>query len=146
MEHMTLAPLNAPDTTLKAILDNVHTVAIIGLSDNPARPSYGVAVYLQRQGYQIVPITPKPAEILGVQAYPDLLSVPFDVDIVTIFRRPELVDPHVDEVIQKGAKALWMQLGVVHAAAAQRARQAGIPVFMDRCLAIDHSRAMGTPH
>jgi hypothetical protein len=127
---------------LRAILQNTHTIAVVGLSNDPSRPSYDVSRYMQRQGYRIVPITPKGGEILGETAYPDLQSVPFDVDMVNIFRRSEAVGPHVQEAIEKNARTVWMQLGIRNEEAAQRAQQAGLDVVMDRCVKIEHARLM----
>jgi predicted CoA-binding protein len=110
------------------------------LSDDPSRPSYGVAHYLQQQGYRIIPVNPEITEVLSERSYPDLASVPETVDIVNLFRRSTFVSGHVDEVIGKGAKLIWMQLGVRDEAAAQRARAAGISVVMNRCLAVEHGR------
>lgn len=130
------------DATLREILQNSRTIAVVGLSDDQTRPSYGVSQYMQRQGYRIVPINPGASQILGEQCYPDLLSVPFEVDIVDIFRRAEAVGPHVDEAIQKGAKTVWMQLGIRNEEVARRAREAGLQVVMDRCIKVDHMRLM----
>ncbi len=128
------------DDTIQRVLQETRTIAVVGLSNDPTRPSYGVARYLQSQGYRIVPVTRAATEVLGEQAYPDLLAVPFEVDLVDVFRRSEAVGPHVDEAIQKGVKTVWMQLGVRNEEAAQRARDAGIEVIMDRCIAIEHQR------
>jgi predicted CoA-binding protein len=125
---------------MRQALQEARVIAVVGLSDNPSRPSHGVAKYLQEHGYKIVPVTPKCEQVLGEQAYPDLLSVPFDVDMVNIFRRPAAVGPHVDEAIQKGVKTIWMQLGIRDEEAAKRARDAGIQVVMDRCTKIEHMR------
>lgn len=131
------------DTQMEQLLRETKVIAVVGLSADPARPSYGVARYLQSQGYQIVPVTPTTSEVLGEQAYPDLLSIPFDVDLVDVFRRSELVGPHVEEAIQKGVKGIWMQLGVRNPTAAAEAEQHGIQVVMDRCLAVEHRRLLG---
>lgn len=131
------------DTEMERLLRESKVIAVVGLSADPSRPSYGVARYLQGQGYRIVPVTPTAGEVLGEQAYPDLLSIPFDVDLVDLFRRSELVGPHVDEAIQKGVKGIWMQLGVRDPAAAARAEQNGIPVAMNLCLAVEHRRLLG---
>lgn len=128
------------DDEVRQILRQAKTIAVVGLSDKPSRPSYGVARYLQQQGYRIVPVSPKIKHVLGEEAYPDLLSIPFQVDIVDIFRRPEAVGPHVDEAIKKGVKVIWMQLGIRNEGAAQRAREAGIDVVQDRCIKIEHMR------
>jgi hypothetical protein len=128
------------DQTLREILQDTRVIAVVGLSNDTSRPSYGVARYLQQQGYQIVPIHPKEQEVLGERAYPDLLSVPFDVDMVDIFRRSEFVGPHVDEAIQKGAKIVWLQFNIHNAEAEQRARDAGLHVVVDRCTKVEHMR------
>jgi predicted CoA-binding protein len=112
-------------------LRNSKTIAVVGLSDNPDRASYGVARYLQEQGYRIIPVNPMVSEVLGERSYPDLKSVPEPIDMVDIFRRSELVPPVVDEAIEVGARYIWMQDGVVHPEAAARAEAAGIPVVMD---------------
>ena len=112
-------------------LRNSKTIAVVGLSDNPDRPSYGVTKYMQSQGYRIIPVNPMIEEVLGEKSYPDLKSVPEPIDMVDIFRRSELVGPVVDEAIEVGAKYIWMQDGVVDEAAAARAEAAGIPVIMN---------------
>ncbi len=128
------------DEQIKDTLQAAKTIAVVGLSDDPSRPSYGVAKYLQDHGYRIVPVSPKGGQMLGEQAYPDLSSVPFDVDIVDVFRRPEAVAPHVDEAIEKGTKMVWLQLGIRNDEAAQKASDAGLEVVQDRCLKIEHMR------
>ncbi len=128
------------DEQIKDTLQAAKTIAVVGLSDDPSRPSYGVAKYLQDQGYRIVPVSRKGGQMLGEQAYPDLPSIPFDVDIVDVFRRPEAVEPHVDEAIQKGAKMVWLQLGIRNDKAALKASDAGMDVVQDRCLKIEHMR------
>ena len=122
------------------ILGSAHTIAVVGLSPKRFRPSYGVAEYLQRAGYRIIPINPGVAEVLGEKAYPSLDAVPGPVDIVDIFRRPEHVPAIVEAAIRKGAKAIWMQEGVVHEDAARRAESAGLAVVMDRCILKEHRR------
>ena len=122
------------------ILHTARTIAVVGLSGKRYRPSYGVTEYMQRAGYRIIPVNPYETEILGERAYPDLDSVPDEVDIVDIFRRSEFVPEIVEAAIRKGAKAIWMQEGVVHEAAARRATQAGLLVLMDRCILKDHRR------
>ncbi len=130
------------DEQIKDALQTAKTIAVVGLSDDPSRPSYGVAKYLQNHGYRIVPVSPKGGQILGEQAYPDLPSIPFDVDIVDVFRRSEAVGPHVDEAIQKGAKMVWLQLGIRNDEAVQKASDAGVEVVQDRCLKIEHMRLL----
>ena len=131
------------DDTLRLALMGARNIAVVGLSDNPSRPSYGVAKYLQSEGYHIIPVNPTISEALGEQAYPDLTSIPDPIDMVDIFRRPEDVGPVVDEAITKGVQTIWMQLGIVDEAAAARARDAGITVVMDRCAKVEHARLIG---
>lgn len=131
------------DETLRLALMGARNVAVVGLSDNPSRPSYGVAKYLQSEGYRIIPVNPMITEVLGEQAYPDLISVPDPIDMVDIFRRSEDVGPVVDEAITKGVQVVWMQLGIANEEAAARARDAGITVVMDRCAKIEHARLIG---
>jgi len=120
------------------ILQRAKTIAVVGLSDNPLRPSHGVAAYLQTQGYRIVPVNPQIDSALGEKAYPSLLDVPEKIDIVDIFRRPEFVEEVVDQAIQLKVPAVWMQEEVIHEQAAQKARAAGIFVVMDRCILLEH--------
>jgi predicted CoA-binding protein len=123
------------------ILDAYRTFAVVGLSDKPHRPSHSVAALLQERGYRIVPVNPRLTQVLGERCYPDLRSIPYPVEVVDIFRRSEEAGGVVDEAIAIGAKAVWMQLGVIDEAAAARARAAGLHVVMDRCPAIELSRA-----
>ena len=118
-------------------------VAMVGLSANPFRPSHFVAIYLASHGYDVTPVNPREKEILGRPCYPSLLQVPGPLEIVDIFRDPSAVPGIVEEAIQVGAKVIWMQLGVVHEAAAERARSAGLEVVMDRCMKIEHARHFG---
>ena len=120
------------------ILQRAKTIAVVGLSDNPLRPSHGVAAYLQTEGYRIVPVNPQIQSALGEKAYPSLLDVPEKIDIVDIFRRPEFVEEVVDQAIQLKVPAVWMQEEVIHEKAAQKARAAGIFVVMDRCILLEH--------
>ncbi len=122
------------------ILNDTETWAIVGLSGKPERASYRVAARLQSVGKSIIPVNPAEDEVLGEKSYPDLASIPVDVDVVDIFRRSELAGAHVDEAIEIGAKAVWMQLDVVDEAAAERAEVAGMDVVMDRCPAIELRR------
>ncbi len=122
------------------ILDSARTIAVVGLSSKRYRPSCGVAEYLKRSGYRIIPVNPNETEVLGEHSYPDLDSVPGPVDIVDIFRRSEFVPEIVEAAIRKGAMAVWMQEGVFHEAAAHRAEAAGLAVAMDRCILKDHRR------
>ena len=124
----------------REILASTRTWAVVGLSASPARDSYRIASLLLARGYRVVPVNPHLTEWLGEQAYPDLASIPFPVDVVDLFRRSEQVGPHVDEAIAIGAKVVWMQLGVRDASAAARARAAGLTVVEDLCPAIELRR------
>ena len=125
---------------LTEVLQRSHTIAVVGLSGKRFRPSYGVAEYMQRAGYRIIPVNPQEREVLGEKSYPDLDSVPEAIDIVDIFRRSEFVPEIVEAAIRKGAKTIWMQEGVIHEGAARRAMDAGLTVVMDRCILKDHRR------
>ena len=114
------------------------TIAVVGLSDNPMRPSHSVSVYMQSQGYRIIPVNPRVRESLGETAYQTLLDVSVKIDIVNIFRRPEFVEEVVDQAIQLKVPVVWMQQDVVHEKAAEKARKAGIFVVMDRCILVEH--------
>jgi len=122
------------------ILRGCRTIAVVGLSAKRYRPSYGVAEYMQRAGYRIIPVNPLETEVLGEKCYPDVESVPEPIDIVDIFRRSEHVPEIVEAAIRKGAKVVWMQEGVIHEEAARRAQEAGLEVVMDRCILKDHRR------
>lgn len=125
---------------ISEILHTSRTIAVVGLSGKRYRPSFGVAEYLKRSGYRIIPVNPLETEVLGERCYPDLDSVPEPIDLVDIFRRSEFVPEIVEAAIRKGAKAIWMQEGVIHEAAAARAEAAGLAVVMDRCILKDHRR------
>ena len=120
------------------LLQQAKTIAVVGLSDNPMRVSYDVSEYMQRNGYHIIPVNPAIASALGEKSYPALSDVPEKIDIVNVFRRSVFVPDIVDEVIRLKLPALWLQEGVVHEEAAQKARQAGILVVMDRCILKEH--------
>ena len=122
------------------LLRESHSVAVVGLSPNPARPSFNVAKALQGFGHRILPVRPLVESVLGEKAYPDLESLPEIPDIVDVFRAAEHVPAIVDSCIKLGIKKLWLQDGIVHEAAALRAQQAGITVVMDRCMLRDHTR------
>jgi predicted CoA-binding protein len=122
------------------ILTKYRRIAVVGLSSDPARPSYGVSEYMQSAGYQIVPVNPNETDVLGEPSYASLEDVPQKLEIVDIFRRPEEVPPVVDAAIRAGAKVVWMQQGIVNEAAAEKARAAGITVVMDACLLIEHKK------
>ena len=125
------------------ILERYGRIAMVGLSSNPFRPSHFAAIYLLAEGYEVIPVNPREKEILGRQSYPSLSEVPGPVEIIDVFRAAEAVPPIVEEAIAVGAKVLWLQLGVVHEEAAERARQAGLEVVMDRCMKIEHARFFG---
>jgi uncharacterized protein len=127
-------------TDIHALLTGARTIAVVGLSGKRYRPSYGVAEYLQRAGYRIIPVNPEETEVLGEKCYPTLDAVPVPVDIVDIFRRSEFVPGIVEAAIRIGARAVWMQEEVVHEEAARRATEAGLAVVMDRCILKDHRR------
>jgi hypothetical protein len=118
----------------KQLLDTCKTIAVVGLSSNSLRPSYGVSAYLQRVGYRIIPVNPVEKEILGEKCYASLLDIPEPVDIVDVFRNPEAVGPIADDAIAIGAKCLWLQEGVVNAEAAEKAASSGLKVVMDHCI------------
>ena len=123
------------------LLREVKTIAVVGLSNNPSRPSHQVASYLQERGFRIVPVNPNCREVLGEPAFPSLLQVPkgITIDLVNIFRRPDAVFLIVKDAIQIGARGIWMQEGVIDSVAAQMAEKAGLWVVMDRCLMVEHN-------
>ena len=126
------------DKTIEKLLDSVDTIAVVGLSSKEGRAGYYVPEYLQKQGYRIIPVNPYLDEALGEKAYAELGEVPEPVDLVLIFRRSEAVPPFVEQAIAIGAKAVWMQLGIVHEEAAEKARRAGLDVVMDACMLAEH--------
>lgn len=130
------------DAEIKKLFQEAKTIAVVGLSNNPMRASFGVARFLQRQGYRIVPVNPNEKEVLGERAYATVSEVPEGVDIVDVFRRSEHVPAVVDDVLQKGTNCIWMQEGVVNEAAAKKAETAGIPVVMDRCILKEMARLL----
>ena len=128
--------------TIQRILDECRTIAVVGLSSDSWRPSNGVSAYMRSVGYRVIPVNPNETEVFGEKAYPDLHAVPEKIDLVDIFRRPDEAGKSVDEAIAVGAKAVWMQEGVIDRDAAQRAVDAGLLVVMDRCWLKEHRRAM----
>jgi hypothetical protein len=122
------------------ILRNTKTIAVVGLSSNPMRPSYGVAQYLQSAGYRIIPVNPNETEVLGEKSYPRLEDVPEKVDLVDVFRRSEDVPPVADSAINIGAKFLWLQQGIENSAASEKARAAGLVAVEDACLLVEHKK------
>jgi uncharacterized protein len=132
---MASFPQTDPITEL---LRQAKTVAVVGISDDPLRPSHGVSAYMQSQGYRIIPVNPQIESCLGEKTYASLLEVPVKIDIVNIFRRPEFVEEVVDQAIQLKVPAIWMQEDVIHEKAAEKARRNGIFVVMDRCILQEH--------
>ena len=130
----------SPDE-IKAFLLKIRTIAIVGLSRDPDRPSYSVAMYLQSNGYKVVPVRPGGGEILGEKVYERIADVPYGIDVVDHFRRASLVGPHLDQAIAMKIPAVWLQEGVIDDAAADRARKAGLFVVMDRCMLKEHRKA-----
>ena len=128
---------------LRRLLQETKTIAVVGLSPRPDRPSNEVATYLQRAGYRIIPVNPACEEVLGEKCYPSLREILVPIDLVDVFRRPEDVMPIVEDAITIGARALWLQLGVIAPQAAARAEEAGLKVVMDRCTKIDHRALLG---
>jgi predicted CoA-binding protein len=120
------------------LLKTAKTIAVVGLTDSPLRPSYGVSHYMKSRGYRIIPVNPNITDWMGEKAYPSLLDVPDKVDIVDVFRRPDAVPEVVEQAIQIKAPAIWLQEGVIHEEAAEKARQAGIFVVMDLCILKEH--------
>lgn len=129
---------HATSEEIGRILAESRTIAVVGLSPRPERDSYRVSRYMQSQGYRIIPVNPNYAEVLGERCYPELSAVGEPVDVVNIFRRPEAVPDVVDAAIAAQAKTIWMQEGIVHNAAAEKARRAGLTVVMNRCLLKEH--------
>ena len=135
---------SVPDSDAIAhLLQRAKTIAVVGLSNSPLRPSHGVSAYMQTQGYHIIPVNPEIEEALGERAYPSLKAVPDKIDIVNVFRRPEFVDEIVDQAIELKVPAIWMQESVINEKAAERARKAGIFVVMDQCILKEHKVRFG---
>jgi len=132
------------DEELKEIFKNGKTVAVVGISPKEDRPSFRVAAYLQSKGYRIIPVRPDGDTILGEKVYPQLMEIPkeIEIDVVDIFRKSEEVPPIVEEAIRRGAKIVWMQEGVIHQEAAEKAQNAGLKVVMDRCIKKEHQRLL----
>jgi uncharacterized protein len=137
-EDLQQRPEPVAGDPITQILKSSRTIAVVGLSNRHHRPSYGVTDYLKTSGYRIIPVNPKETEILGEKCYARLEDIPGPVDIVDIFRRSEFVPEIVESAIRIGARAIWMQEGVIHATAAERARSAGLAVVMDRCILKEH--------
>ena len=137
-----LRPEGAPASAdpIFDLLTKYKTIAVVGLSSNPTRPSYGVTEYMQSSGYHIIPVNPNETDVLGEPSYANLEEVPQKIEIVDIFRRAEEIAPVVDAAIRVGAKVVWMQQGITNEPAAEKARAAGITVVMDACILIEHKR------
>jgi uncharacterized protein len=131
---------------IREILQTARTIAIVGLSSNPLRPSNYVGFYLQRHGYRVVPVNPNEREALGEPAYARLSDIPFDVDVVDVFRAPPFVPAVAEEAVAIGARALWLQFGVISGQGAQIAERGGLKVVMDRCIKVEHARNLGRMH
>lgn len=129
--------------TLRRVLRDSRTIAVVGLSAEWHRPSYFAAKYMQEHGYRIVPVNPKYPEILGEKSYPDLKSIPFPVDLVDVFRKPQDAGPIAQDAVSIGARALWLQIGVINEEAKRIAEDAGLTVVMDRCVKIEYARLFG---
>ena len=138
VQNCEIPEYNPPADKIRAILEKHNTVAVVGLSPKPERDSHKVARYLKENQYRIVPVNPGQKEILGEKCYPNLKAIPFPVDVVDIFRRPEAMPPVVDDAIEIGARVVWMQLGLAHNQAADKARKAGLEVVMNKCIKIEH--------
>lgn len=133
---------NPLEEDIKQLLQKSNTIAVVGISRKEDRDSYKVAKYLKEHGFKIIPVNPRYEEVLGEKCSKSLSDIPFSVDIVDIFRKPESIPPIVDEAIKIGAKAVWMQLGLAHNASAKKAREAGLEVVMNKCIKIEHSRLL----
>jgi predicted CoA-binding protein len=132
--------------TILATLRAARTVAIVGLSKDPLRPSSFIGYYLKRHGYTIVPVNPRESEVLGAESYPSLKDIPFPIDVVDVFRRPDAVPEIARDAVAIGAKALWLQFGVISPEGARIAESAGLAVVMDRCMKVEHARHLGRMH
>jgi predicted CoA-binding protein len=135
--------MNEPDVILKMLGDPPRvprTLAVVGLSDDPTRPSHSVSAYMQRHGYRILPVNPGIAHVLGERCYPSLRHLPEHPDVVNVFRLPRYIPAIVDDMIDLGFQNLWVQLGIINQPAAIKAQEAGICVVMDRCILIEHAR------
>ena len=142
---MSLTAYQDPAEILR-ILQEARTVAVVGLSPNELRASNFVGFYLKRHGYRVVPVNPTAQEVLGEACYPSLADVPFPIDVVDVFRTPEAVPGIAAEAVEVGAKALWLQFGVISFEGAEIARRGGLAVVMDRCLKVEHARYLGRMH
>ncbi len=128
------------------LLTTSRTIAVVGLSGNVLRPSNFVGYYLKRHGYRVVPVNPRESTVLGEQAYPSLAEIPFDVDVVDVFRDPGAVPAIAREAVEKGVRALWLQFGVISEEGVRIAEEGGLDVVMDRCMKVEHARYLGRMH
>lgn len=141
--HFPKGRMNPDEALIRRILLEAKTLAVIGCSTNPNKPSGSVPQYLQSVGYRVIPVNPTQSKILGEVCYPDLRSIPERIDVVDLFRPAAEVPLHVDQAIEIGARFVWMQLGILHEGAAAMARAAGIEVVMNRCMRAEHLRLFG---
>ena len=131
---------------IRDIMLNAKTIAIVGLSSNELRPSHFVGFYLKRHGYRVIAVNPRETEVLGEKSYPTLADVPEPIDVVDVFRAPQFVPDIAREAVKVGAKALWLQFGVISPEGAEIAKQGGLQVVMDRCMKVEHARSVGRMH
>jgi uncharacterized protein len=131
---------------IQRVLNTARTIAVVGLSGNPLRPSNFVGYYLMRHGYQVIPVNPRESEILGEKSYPALTDVPVPVDVVDVFRAPDALPAIARDAVAIGAGTLWCQFGVINAEGAQIAADGGLTVVMDRCIKVEHARYLGRMH
>jgi predicted CoA-binding protein len=144
-DHASGYPRSSAGDPISEILKTTHTIAVVGLSGRSHRPSYGVAQYMQSAGYRIIPVNPEETEVLGEKSYARLEDIPEPVDLVDVFRRSEFVPEIVESAIRIGAHGVWMQEGVIHTEAAERARTAGLFVIMDTCILKEHIKRFRLP-
>jgi predicted CoA-binding protein len=137
-EECEVPKFNASSAEIAGILKGAKTVAVIGASPKPERPSHGIMAYLMEQGYTCIPVNPGQAEVLGQKCYPSLSDIPETVDVADIFLNPANVPPVVDQAVAKGVKTIWMQSGIVNNEAAEKARKAGLTVVMNKCIKVEH--------
>jgi uncharacterized protein len=142
-ERRDIAARYQDEAIIREIVTTAKTIAVVGLSSNDLRGSHFVALYLQRHGYRIVPVNPNETEVLGEKSYPSLKDIPFPVDVVDVFRRPEAVPAIAREAVEIGAKTLWLQFGVISEEGARIAEEGGLNVVMDRCMKVEHGRYLG---
>jgi predicted CoA-binding protein len=147
-DRSVLADINKyqDPTVIREIMHTARTIAIVGLSSNPLRPSNFVGFYMQRHGYRVIPVNPNETEVRGEKSYASLGDIPFEVDVVDVFRASQFVPPIAEDAVKIGAKSLWLQFGVISGEGARIAEQGGLQVVMDRCMKVEHARHMGRMH